>query len=256
MSLKKIIKAALKTRNLLVIAILLFVSAIFSFYFPYVILSLAVYILLVVQTLGSKKFNEEFQYSDELEEIYKLSRENDSLYKQVSRKIDKNLRNKAIRIIKQKDELMKYFLENRHDPLKQRIVRQAFKLVAAYLHLIYSYSMRNSEISPMKMNDLLARINYNNRKLGTLKNYEAVLELTKTIEMDEKLLSKMKEEREELEMVSVKLDQIESTIGAFKHRIMASDMSDSMSEKIEDIINEAAALDTVLTERSRNKLKL
>jgi citrate synthase len=106
------------------------------------------------------------------------------------------------------------------------------------------------------MNELLSRINTNNRKLGSLKNYEAVLELTKTVEMDEKLLKNLQDEREELEMVNVKLDQIESTIVGFKHRILSSELSDPETEEIENVINEASALDSALNEHVKSRMRI
>jgi hypothetical protein len=151
---------------------------------------------------------------------------------------------------------MNYFNKYSEDPIKQRIIEQALKLVMAYLNLASNYSDRMRELSQQNLNELHARINTNNRRLGSLQNYEAVLELTKTVEMDEKLLKSLKEEREELEMVNVRLEQIESTIVGFKHRILSSELSDPETEEIETVINEATALDNALNEHSRTRQRL
>jgi hypothetical protein len=50
------------------------------------------------------------------------------------------------------------------------------------------------------------------------------------------------------------LNYIESTINAFKHRIISTDSSDPEVQEIEDIINEATALDSVLNERRKIRL--
>ena len=78
-----------------------------------------------------------------------------------------------------------------------------------------------------------------------------MLELTKTIEMDEKLLKRMKEEKKSLETAGVRLDQIESNIVSFKHRILSNEISDTGYEEIENAINEATALDSALNEHRR-----
>lgn len=216
----------------------------------------ATYFIAVYRTANSSKFKYEVTLSEKLDDIGKLSWECNSMYRQISRSLGKTLKVKAIGVMKQKDELMDYFNKYSDDPIKQRIIEQALKLVMAYFNLASNYSDRMRELSQQNLNDLNARINTNNRKLGSLKNYEAVLELTKTVEMDEKLLRNLKEEREELEMVNVRLDQIESTIVGFKHRILSSDLSDPETDEIETVINEASALDNALNEHSRMRRKL
>ena len=207
----------------------------------------------VAGTLKSGKFREEYELSEKLDNISKLSWECNSLYRHISRGLGKNQRNKALAVLKQKEELMDYFKKYCEDPIKQRIIEQALKLVIAYLSLAANYSDRMRELSQRNVNELVNRINVNNRKLGSLKNYEAVLELTKTVEMDEKLLKSLGEEREELEMINVRLEQIESTIASFKHRILSSELSDPESEEIENAINEASALDNALYEHARDR---
>lgn len=214
------------------------------------------YVAAVARTVNSSKFREEIALSEKLYGIDKCSWECNSLYRRISRSLGKNQRTKAIGVLKQKEELMDYFNKYNDDPIKQRIIEQALKLVMAYFNLASNYSDRMRELSQQNLNDLLSRINVNNRKLGSLKNYEAVLELTKTVEMDEKLLRNLKEEREELEMVNVRLDQIESTIVGFKHRILSSELSDPETEEIENVINEASALDSALNEHNRNRQRL
>jgi len=69
--------------------------------------------------------------------------------------------------------------------------------------------------------------------------------------MDEKLLQRLREERNQLEIVSVRLDQIESSIVGFKHRILSNEMSDPETQEIENAINEANALDNALNEQRK-----
>lgn len=214
------------------------------------------YIIGILSTAKSSEFRSEVELSEKLGDIGKLSWECNSQYRKIAGRLGKNLRMKAIRVLKEKEDLMNYFKHYEDDPIKQKIIEQALKLVMAYLSLAVNYADSMRELSQQNLNELHARINFNNRKIGTLKNYQAVLELTKTVEMDEKLLKNLMEDREQLEMVNVRLDQIESTIVGFKHRILSSELSDPETEEIEDVINEATALDNALNEHSRLRQRI
>lgn len=258
------LKAALKFKNVLLLLAGLFLTAGTASaqnvpdWIPMLFAAAGVvsYTTTVIRTANSVKFRDEIALLEKLEGISKLNWECNSLYRRISRNLGKTPRAKAVGVLKQKEELMEYFDKYSDDPIKQRIIEQALKLVMAYFNLASNYSDRMRELSQQNLNDLHARINTNNRKLGSLKNYEAVLELTKTVEMDEKLLKNLQEEREHLEMINVRLDQIESTIVGFKHRILSSDLSDPETEEIENVINEASALDNALNEHSRMRQRL
>jgi len=259
------LKAGLKFKNMMLLAVVFALTLAGSNVFPgipwwasfaFLAVGIAAYVIAVIRTANSSEFQEEYKLTEKFDDINKLSRECNSLYRRISGSFDKSLRAKTIGVLKQKQELMSYFNKYSEDPIKQRIIEQALKLVQAYFNLAGNYSDRMRELSQQNQNDLVSRINLNNRKLGSLKSYEAVLELTKTIEMDEKLLNSFKEEREELEMVNVRLDQIESTIVGFKHRILSSDLSDPETEEIENVINEASALDNALNEHNRLRQRL
>jgi hypothetical protein len=74
--------------------------------------------------------------------------------------------------------------------------------------------------------------------------------------MDEKMINRVKDEKKDLERISAKLEYIESTVNMFKHQILSSIESDEMLEKLEKAVNEATALDNVLEDRRRNKIKM
>ncbi|NLK86359.1 MAG: hypothetical protein GX279_02575 [Clostridiaceae bacterium] len=252
-------KAAFKIRNVLILAAGAFLAAGTSAYAPEIswmplvvgAAGVALYTTGVIRTLQSREFRRELELSEKLEEIGRLSRECNDMYRRISGRLGKNLRSRVIRVLRQRDELLCYFDRYSDDPVKQRVIEQALKLVKAYISLVGNCTDRIRELSPRHMNELVTRINKNNRRLGLLKNYQAVLELTKTIEMDEKLLQRLREERSQLEIVGVKLEQIESSIAGFKHRILSNEMSDPVTQEIENSINEASALDNALNEQRR-----
>lgn len=257
------LKAAFKFRNLMILAAgFLLTAGAYSYsdlsWLPYVLgaAGFTAYVSGIIGTSKSNEFKSEIQLSEKLDGINRLSWECNSLYRRISGRLGKNLRIKTVKVLKQKEELMNYFNRYSEDPIKQKIIEQALKLVIAYLNLAGNYSDRMRELSQQNLNELVSRININNRRLGSLKNYQAVLELTKTVEMDEKLLRNLKEERTQLEMVNVRLEQIESSIVGFKHRILSSDLSDPETEEIENAINEATALDNALNENSRLRQRL
>jgi hypothetical protein len=134
-------------------------------------------------------------------------------------------------------------------------VEQALNLIKAYIKLMVNFSIRCSELIEVDVNKIKDRINSNNRKLGFLKNSNAAFDLQKAIEMDQKLLERIEGEKGEIERVSAKLDYMESTIRMFKHRVLTSDYDDGAFSDIENIVNEAAALDTVLNDNRKNRLR-
>ena len=75
------------------------------------------------------------------------------------------------------------------------------------------------------------------------------------IQMDDVLITRVKDEKKELERIGVKLDYMESTVNVFKHQILSSVENEEMLEQLETVVNEAEALDTVLEERRKSKLR-
>ncbi len=251
--------AAFKFRNLMILMAGLTLAAGVSSlvpdisWLPWVVgaAGIATYTAGVIGTLKSSEFRRELELSEKLEGISRLDNECNNMYRNISKRLGRNLRTRVISVLKQKDELMHCFDKYSDDPIKQKIIEQSLKLVMAYISLAGNCSDRMRELSQENLKELENRININNRRLGSLKNYQAVLELTKTVEMDEKLLRSLRDERGQLEIINVRLDQIESSIVGFKHRILSNDISDPETEEIENAINEAAALDNALNEQRR-----
>jgi len=70
------------------------------------------------------------------------------------------------------------------------------------------------------------------------------------VELDEKLVEKINKEKSELEMISSRLDYIESAILMFKHQIMSNEDLDPDIKEIDTVVNEAIALDNVLSKKN------
>jgi len=100
------------------------------------------------------------------------------------------------------------------------------------------------------------RINANKRKLQLLTNPKAVEDLERAVELDEKIIERINNEKIELETISSKLDYIESAILMFKHQIISNASTEPIAEDIDNVINEAIALDNALTSHRNEKLRL
>jgi hypothetical protein len=109
-------------------------------------------------------------------------------------------------------------------------------------------------LSEVDVSTIANRITANRRKLGFTSDLHAADDIKKVVELDERLLERLKEEKRDLERISAKLDYMESTVNMFKHQIMSSIESEDMLEKLETAVNEATALDSVLHERRKNRI--
>jgi hypothetical protein len=118
-----------------------------------------------------------------------------------------------------------------------------------------NYSIRSKELSEINISDLMNKINANRRKLSFMKDGRMLEDITSIIEMDEKVIQRVKDEKNELERIHARLEYIESMLSMFKHQIVSSVESEEMVEKLETAVNEATALDNVLQERRRNQIR-
>lgn len=253
MRFKNYCKAAFQTRNLILLASVVIISFLTEF-LPFTLIGLAGYTYFVLQTIKSEKFQKQLVLEGALDHLQGLSAECRHTYQKVYRQVGPTARQRLDAIMAQKQELEEYFVKNADESLNKTILEQALQLVIAYSKLLLTYSLRLKEVDALDTKDLLDRINRNNRKLGSLESYDAVLKLTQAIEMDERLVKEIQEQKNEVEMIGVKLDHIESMISAFKHQIISNDVVNPAVGEIESIVNEAMALDNALRENRRQKL--
>lgn len=259
MNLKTLLKAAFKIKN---IALLSFILIVFyltydnPFSKPFLLIGAAGYIYFIMQTLEDENFKRELSEEAKKNSIQKLNEECNRLYSSMSRRVPDVMYKKIQNIINEKDDLISFYHQNRSDQLRQKIIEQALKLVAAYIKLVYDHSTRIRELETIKVGKVTERINNNSRKLDFVKNQNARDNLQRAIELDKRLLERINAERSEVEMISTKLDYIESAILMFKHQIVSSDSEDPLEEDIDNVVNEAEALDNVLTQKKNGRLKL
>lgn len=258
-----VLSALFKLRNIGILAAAMILTAIlgdqFSVLVNYNALmvsgGLAVYVAFVLQTLSNKQFHEEFNRREKFGNIRDLNRQANRLSSEARRNTNSTYMQKLKKVMEDKNDIFTSYSTGEHSYLKERIVEQTLNLVISYFKLLNNFCIRNRELSSVDVSAVAARINTNNRKLSFARDVSMAEDVKKVIEMDEKLICRLKDEKKELERISAKLDYMESTVNMFKHQIMSSIENEDMLEQLETAVNEAEALDTVLEDRRKSKLR-
>ncbi len=251
--------ALARFRNIGILLIALGVARIISGMWPYAELTahlaaFGVYLLSVIQSLASKKFHEEYSHKQKIKRIQDLNYKCLKLAAQARKHTNAAYNQKLTRVIDDKNAIVNSFFTGEKSFLKEKIVEQTLNLVVCYIRLLTNFCIRCRELSKIDVSEVIERINKNMRKLNFVQDANAAEDLKKLIEMDEKIVNRLKEEKAELERISTKLDYIESTVNMFKHQIMTSIETEEMLETLETAVNEATALDNVLEERRRTRI--
>lgn len=214
---------------------------------------MVLYLIAVGQSLLSKDFHDDFNRKQKVRQIQNL---NYSCLK-LSNEAKKNTNNtyllKMKKVMEDKGDIVNSYFNGERNYLKEKIVEQTLNLVVSYLKLLNNFCVRSRELSGMDVSDIANRINANTRRLNFAKDPRAADDIKRVIEMDEKIIERLKDEKKDLERISAKLDYMESTVSMFKHQIISNIESEEMLETLETAVNEASALDTVLTERKKRE---
>lgn len=256
---KMFFKAITKFRNILLLAIVIgifFATLNNISNVPFLLIGAACYIYSVIRTLKNPRFMAEFNREIQFESIQDLNEECNRLYQNAFKRLPAGMRERIRNIYKEKQALVAYYVRTKSDPVKQRIVEQALNLVIVYFKLMLNYSIRIKEVNSANVQKIVERINANKRKLQLLTNPKAVEDLERAVELDEKIIERINNEKIELETISSKLDYIESAMLMFKHQIISNASTEPIAEDIDNVINEAIALDNALTSHRNEKLRL
>ncbi len=266
-----ILKAVFKLRNIGFLLLLLAAAAILSDPSALTVLgngipvvpdivafpaAFAVYAAFVIQTLNSKNFHEDFNKKEKVRHIQDLNYSSLKLSNEAKRNTNSTYLQKLKKVMEDKNDIVESYFRGERGFLKERITEQTLNLVVSYLKLLNNFCIRSRELSSVDVSAVANRINTNTRKLGFTKDIHMLDDISKIIEMDEKLINRLKDEKKELERISAKLDYMESTVNMFKHQALSSVESEEMLEKLETAVNEAEALDNVLEDRRKNKQRL
>jgi predicted ferric reductase len=217
--------------------------------------SFAVYIALVAQSVLSKSFKEEFNHKQKVKQIQDLNYTCVKLFYTAKKHTNQLYLQKLKNVMEDRNDIANSYFKGEQGFLKERIVEKSLNLVISYIKLLTNFCIRSKELSEININSIASRMNTNARKLSFVRDPDISSELRRAIEVDERMVENLKEEKVELERISVKLDYMESMVNMFKHQIISSVESEEMLEKLETAVNEADALDNVLYERNKSKNK-
>ena len=228
------------------------INGIAAFAFPS---SIAMYLVFALQSFFSKDFQDRFLRRDKIKQIKELNRTCYRLANEAKRYTNSTYSQKLRKIVSDREDIVECFFRGEHSYLKERIVEQSLTLVVAYMKLLINFCIRSRELSEVNRGNISERINVNLRKLNFTKDTNAAEDIRNVVNMDEKIIERKSDEKKELERISAKLDYMESTVNMFKHQIISSIESEDMLEKLGTAVNEATALDNVLEERRRGRLR-
>ncbi|MCX7746056.1 MAG: hypothetical protein N2645_04055 [Clostridia bacterium] len=257
MKLKMIVSALLNLRNILLFFLGLFAAGpVANLHPPELVLfaALSIYLTGAIQSLSSKKFHENFNRKQKIKQIRELNNNCLKLTHEAKKYVNAAYYQKLQKVIQDKNEILSSFFKGERNYLKERVVEQTLNLVGAYVKLLTNFCMRSKELSNMDVTMVTERINTNTRKLSFVKDPLAAEDLQKIVDMDQRIIQRLKEERTDLERIDMKLDYMASTVNMFKHQILSSIETQDMLETLETAVNEATALDNVLGERRRNRI--
>lgn len=223
-----------------------------TFVFP---ASIAAYLLFALQSFMNKDFQDRFIRREKIKQIRELNRTCYRLANEAKKYTNSTYSQKLRKLVSDREDIFESFFRGEHSFLKERIVEQSLNLVVAYLRLLTNFCIRSRELSEVNFGSISERINVNSRKLNFTKDSRAAEDIKNVIEMDEKIINRLKDEKKELERISAKLDYMESTVSMFKHQIISSVESEDMLEKLGTAVNEATALDNVLEDRRKNRMR-
>jgi hypothetical protein len=215
------------------------------------------YLALVIQSFFSKSFREEVERKEKRKAINDLNRQCNRLSYQIKSSASPIYKQKLKKILMDKDDIFRSLKRGEERSyLKEKIVEKSLNLVISYIKLLTNYSIRSKELADINISDVSNKINVNRRKLSFMRDERMISDISSIIEMDEMVIQRVRDEKNELERIHARLDYIESMIGMFKHQIISSIESEEMIEKLDTAVNEATALDNVLQERRRNQIRM
>lgn len=217
--------------------------------------TVALYIVMVLFTMT----NSDFQNSVLLKHKKAQLKELNNKINKVSNEYKKRLGNRYVlrlqKVLQDKNDILVNF-KDENDGLKFNIVEKSLNLVISYANLLNNFCIRSRDLEAVDVGKITERINMNSRKLAFMKDEAASDDLSRIIEIDKNLLNDLIEERKELSRISTKLEYMESSVGMLKRQLLSNIESNDILTNIQDAVNEAEALDRVLTERRNRRMKL
>lgn len=215
----------------------------------------SIYLGFVLQSFTSKSFQDRFLHKIKEKRIKELNKMCIHLALGTKKYTNAAYYKKLCSIMEDREEVVKSYFKDKSNYLNQKITEQTLNLVVSYIKLLKDFCIRCRETSQTNLSPVVERISKNTRKLSFTNDPKVYEDLKRIIEMDERMIQRLKEERSDLERVDARLDCIKSTVSMLKHQINTGLDSEETLENIESALNEAVALENVLEERNKRRLR-
>ncbi|HHX17452.1 MAG TPA: hypothetical protein GX727_01165 [Clostridium sp.] len=262
MKFKLFISSLFNSRNIGALVILMIVSLVANseikegLLLPFSATSIAIYLALVIQSFTSKKFQDKFMRKMKHKKIKKLDKACAVLADDAKRHTNPAYYKKLCSIMNDKKEIMKLYYKEGPNFLNEKITEKTLDLVISYIKLLKSFCIRSKELGSIDVKPVQEKIAKNTRKLNFTSDPKVRENIENIIKMDEKVLSRLKDEKLSLERIDTRLDYIKSTVYMLKQQINLKIESEDMLDKIESAVNEAIALENVLDERNKRRIEI
>lgn len=213
----------------------------------------ALYFILVLVTATNADFQNKVILKHKKSQIKDLSWRITKFANEYRKKLGNKYATRLQRVLQDKNDILDSYFKDESDTMKFNIVEKSLNLVMSYVKLLNNYCIRSRDLEAVDVGKITERVNMNSRKISFVKDYQAAEDLRKIIDIDQNLLNELVEEKKELSRISTKLEYMESAVGMLKRQLLSNVESNDILSNIEETVNEAEALDKVLTERRRKR---
>ena len=222
---------------------------------PYVVMAgaLLVYAAFVVQSLASPSFRAECEKKNLIKKIRKMSSDCYHQARSMKRRLSVSEQKRLEQVVADTEEVVNSFFASDKSYVKVKVVEKALSLTALYTKMFSMYLSRMKASDGGQISFLAKRINANTSNLNTIRDMGTREEVKKVIANDEKIIESLKNERTELDKLNARLQYMESTISMLKYNIISNLESENILETLESEVDEADALNTVLSSRFEEK---
>lgn len=252
----RIIKAALKLKNILLLGFIAIISIITGYYLPFMLIGLAGYVYFIMQTMKDADFQNDYVHDQAIDEIRKLSSSCDASFNKLKKEVDRKLFLVLKTVISEKDQLMQLFMKEKEDLIKQKVMFQGLNLILTYFKTVSEYKEKLDSSSSTNMTKIRERIKVNTKSLNILDDKEAIQDLKKALDIDMKLLQRLEEEKLDVEKLAAKMIYMESLLKTLKHQLNSDENSEELMKDIQKVTDEVYVLDSVLEEKRNERQRL
>jgi len=218
--------------------------------------AVALYFILVLVTASNEDFQNKVLLKRKKSQIKELSWRITKLANEYRKKLGNKYAARLQKVLQDKNDILDTYFKDENDALKFNIVEKSLNLVMSYVKLLNNFCIRSRDLEAVDVGKITERVNMNTRKVSFVKDYQAADDLRKIIDIDQSLLDELIEEKKELGRISTKLEYMESAVGMLKRQLLSNIESNDILTNIEEAVNEAEALDKVLTERRKKRLRM